>query len=268
MRTKAIIAVAILAILFGLYGLAGSLKPPKVVTNAVIEIQKEKTIKVWFVKQDVRLGELLQRNALELKIIKESEANQLAITDDININFDKKAVYNRDILKGAPLFPEDIISSQDVGFVDLVISPNKVPFAIKVNHSDIVGGVINYGSHIDVLALAAGGSKLSLDNSELGSNQFKSVSVSPVLINIKVLQVQRRTLETHSTDNSLEEIHIVLELTRKQVAKMTVAKHIAEIEIHKSIGQYKLSDLTADAGDVLADYKAVKEFRANEVTIK
>lgn len=268
MRTKVIIAVAVLAILFGLYGLAGSLQAPTVVANAVSEIQKENTIKVWFVKQDVQPGELLQRNDIELKVIKESTANQMAIDQDVNIAFEKSAVYNREILSGSPIFPEDITSSQDMGFIDLVINPNRVPFAIKVDNSDIVGGVIDYGSNVDVLALASGGSKLSLNSNELSSPQFKSVSVSPVLTNIRVLQVQRRTLEPTRSSSAIEEIHLVLELTRKQVAKMTVAERIAEIEIHKSIGRYKLSDLTADAGDVLADYKAVKEFRANEVTIK
>lgn len=63
------------------------------------------------------------------------------------------------------------------------------------------------------------------------------------------------------------EVNLILELTRKQVATLTVAKRISEIEVHKSIGEYQKADLHADAGDVLSNFKSVVEYRAESVTI-
>lgn len=268
MKTKIVILFAVLAILFGLYGLAGNMQTPKVITETVAEIQKERMVKVWFVKQSVQPGQLVERSQLELKLLPESEANLLAVTDDVVLPFESRSVYNRDIVAGSTLFPEDLTHSDDVNFIDLVIATDRVPFAIEVDESDIIGGAINFDSYVDILALASGGSKLSLSSDELNTPQFKSVSVSPVLTNIRVLQVQRRVTSTGKSKQSVEQTHLVLELSRKEVAIMTVAKRIAELQVHKSIGNYKHSELAADAGDVLADFKAVKEFRADEISIK
>lgn len=268
MKTKLIIAVATLAIVFGLYGLAGKLQVPAPAPVAVgNSVEPETTVKVWFVDRDVQSGEMFKRSDLQVKMLVESAANRLGISEDVDLKFVKGAVYNRAIAAKQAIFPEDLVAPQDIGFIDLVIRKNRIPFAIKVDNSAIVGGLINYGSYVDILALASAGDDLSGNVGEGDRGQLKSISVSPVLMGIKVLQVQHHTLEVAGLTSEAEEINLILELTHKQVAKLTIAKRIAELQVHKSIGHYQASDLSADAGDVLADYKAIKEFRANKIII-
>ena len=261
MKTKLIIAVATLAIVFGLYGLAGKLRTAEPVALSQT-VETETKIKVWFVGRAVNRGEAVKRGDLQVKMLAESAANQLGITADVDFKFVKGAVYNRAIAAQQAVFVEDIVAPQDIAFIELVIKKRRVPFAIKVDNSDIIGGLIAYGSYVDILALSSGGSELG---------QGKSVSIEPVLVGIKVLQVQHPSLdsalEVVSLSDKPQEINLVLELTQKQVATLTIAKRIAELQVHKSIGDVKTSDLSANAGDVLADYKAIKEFRADKITL-
>jgi len=81
------------------------------------------------------------------------------------------------------------------------------------------------------------------------------------------LQVNKSVIDATRTTPATSEINLILELTRKQVATITVAKRISELEVHKSIGEYQKSDLHADAGDVLSNFKSVVEYRSSNVTI-
>lgn len=267
MKTKFIVAVATLAIVFGLYGLSGKLQAtPK--NETVQAVQQENKIKVWFVARDVQSGERVQRSDLQIKIIPESEANQFGISEDIDLKFTKGAVYSRSIASDQVIYLEDIIAPQDAGFIELVLKKNRIPFAINIANSDIIGGMITYGSYVDIVALTSTGNEFPGQSGPSESGKIKSVSVSPVLMGIKVLQVQDTGIDVAKLSYEAHKIDLILELTQKQVAKLTIAKRIAELQVHKSIGHAQASELSADAGDILTGYQAVKEFRANEIIIK
>ena len=271
MKTKVIIAIATLAIVFGLYGLAGRLQSttPKQVTAVV----QETTFKVWFVVRDVQVGEALKRRDLQVKEVSEGAANRLGVTADVDLKFVKGAVYNRALAAQKTIFSEDITSPQDIDFIDLMIAQNRIPFAIKVNSREIIGGLVNYGSYVDILALTSAADKLTANIGEAFSRGLKSIAIAPVLMGIKVLQVQHPNAAMNIAEVNLgvveksADINLILELTSKQVTKLIIARRIAQLEVHKSIAHSKASDLTANAGDVLADYKAIKEFRADKMTI-
>lgn len=267
MKTKIIIAVATLAIVFGLYGLAGKLQAaPK--NESVQTVEQEKKIKIWFVSRDVQRGAPVKRSDLQIKIIPESEANQLGISEDVDLKFIKGAVYGRSISSDQVIYLEDLIAPQDTGFIELVLKKNRIPFAITIANSDIIGGLINYGSYVDIVALTSAGNEFPGQSRTSESGKVKSISVSPVLMGIKVLQVQDTGVEVAKLSYKADQINLILELTQKQVAKLTIAKRIAELQVHKSIGHAQASELSADAGDILTGYRAVKEFRANEIIIK
>ena len=267
MKTKLIIAVATLAIVFGLYGLAGNLQAAPA-NNSVPVIKQENKIKIWFVTHDIQSGERVKRSDLQIKIIPESEANQLGISEDIDLKFVKGAVYSRSITAEQVIYLEDIIAPQDADFIELVLKKNRIPFAITIANSDIIGGLINYGSYVDIVALTSTGNEYPGQSSPGESGKIKSISVSPVLMGIKVLQVQNTGLDVSKLSYKIDKINLILELTQKQVAKLTIAKRIAELQVHKSIGNTQASELSADAGDILTGYRAVKEFRANNIIIK
>lgn len=274
MRTKFISAIAILAIAVGLYGLSNELLDvPEVAPEPVVQ---EETVKIWFAKRDIKRAETVKRSDLELKTVLESAANRFGITGDVELEFARGAVFDHAIAAGQTVMPEDIVAPQELQFIDLVIKKDSIPFAIKVDNEDVVGGLINYGTYVDILAIADADAGLASNADEVQGS--KSLFVSPVLMAIRVLQVQYPEVKTE-TDSLSEpfaaqegetlpaEINLVLELTRKQLAKLTIAQRIAELQIHKSIGNYQASDLSSNAGDVLPYYRAIKEFRSDKITI-
>lgn len=277
MKKKLISITAMVAIAIGLYGAAGEMLATPDEAKPEHVVVPESTLKVWFAQQEIKAGDPVSRDVLALKSILESEANHLGISEDIKLEFVKGAVFDRAILVGEAVFPEEIITPQDIEFIDLVIKKDRIPFAIKVKPNDIIGGLIKYGSYIDILAFSDVGENLAANSTTSASKTFKSMSVSPVLMEVKVLQVRnsgarsKGVTEELKEDLNLEtkstELSLVLELTRKQLAKLTIAQRVAELQIHKSIGDYDATDLTSNAGDVLPYYKAIKEFRADKITI-
>ncbi|MGC3834559.1 RcpC/CpaB family pilus assembly protein [Moritella viscosa] len=140
---------------------------------------------------------------------------------------------------------------------------------LRVPAEAVVGGVIRHGMHVDLVALTLPRSRMSIEFGAVAAKTARMIGVNPVLLNIKILKVVEQVLtENSELEDVPANVDIILELTRKQVAKVTVAKRIAEIEVHKSIGDYTAGDLKADAGDVLPDFKSVTEMRANHVVIK
>ncbi|KLN63250.1 MULTISPECIES: Flp pilus assembly protein CpaB [Vibrio] len=265
MNKKVLLTFAGLAILLGLYGLAGSLsKTPT--QEFQPEVKQDKLITAWRLVNSVGQGQQVKRSDLELLRVTESKATVLGVAEDMLINFSNGLVYAADLNVGELIFQEHLVAPDQEGYVDLVIAKNRVPYAIKVRPQSIVGGVITHGTMIDVLSLSLP-TEFSIETAETQPTRKRNMFVTPVLTGVKVLQVNKTLIgETRSAPASTE-VNLILELTRKQVATLTVAKRISELEVHKSIGEYKKSDLHADAGDVLSNFKSVVEYRSNDVTI-
>ncbi|GAL12441.1 Flp pilus assembly protein RcpC/CpaB [Vibrio astriarenae] len=260
MRTKILMLLAFIAISVGLYGVLNPSKNENVKVIQRIVEDKPVFYTVYISKKDVVAGDVISRSDFEVKKLHEDEAHKSGVTSDLVIDFPTGSVYKDSIAIGNIVFQDNVLKPDTPGFVEAVISPNHVPYAVKVNPETVVGGLIDSGTKIDVLAITQ-------PSEGYGNTQ---ISIEPILTGIKVLQVKKEiSTEPSSRSNAqTESNHLILELTRKQVAQLTVAKKIAQIEVHKSIGNYSLNDLSANAGDVLPNFKAIKEFRANQVTVK
>ncbi|MGF1762016.1 Flp pilus assembly protein CpaB [Aliivibrio kagoshimensis] len=265
MRSKIIISTALVAILMSLYSLSGLLLPKEIAQSIQPAPKPEKSYKVWFAKRELPIGEKLLRSDLQIKIIPEKEAFSLGITRDVNIEIIKDAVWNTHIDQDTAVTQELLTQPNEDGYVDLIIAENRVPFVIEVNQSSIIGGFISYGSEVDVLALSS--TKQILANEERVSS-YKGLSVSPILMGARVLKIDVQNIEDSRQNITSNQVTLVLELTRKQVGILTIAKRIAELEIHKSVGTYVGNELEANSGDVLADFKAITEYRADTAIIK
>lgn len=262
MKKNIILGVAVIAILFGLYGLAGNLskQEPKPVATAE---QKEATVQVWTLVENVKKGQLVDRAQLKLQRISESEANSKGVVSDINLAFVPGTVYRQDINENSVAFPELMLTPEQDGYVELIIAPNRVPYAIKTQSESVIGGIITQGTFVDVLSISTPDTLLV----ETSTNRNNSVSVTPIIMGVKVLQVNKQFIEASRTLPESTEVRLIVELTRKQVAKLTIANHISTLEVHKSIGDYQKSDLQADAGDILPGFKSIVEFRANQIVV-
>lgn len=255
-----------------MYGIAGSLSRPDTIAP-LIEAQEQDTLvekrKTWWLKKEVARGETVKRSDVEIRYLTETEANQNGVDTEMAINFTSDAVYGQKLSKSTLLFSDMLVSPQDQGYIDLVLAPNRVPYVLRVPAETVVGGAVRNGMYVDLVALTLPQSLMTIEVGAAAARTARMIGVNPVLLHIKILKVVEQVLtNTSELETTSTDVDIVLELTRKQVAKLTVAKRIAEIEVHKSIGDYTAGDLKADAGDVLPDFKSVTEMRADDVVIK
>jgi pilus assembly protein CpaB len=267
MNSKLVIVIAMCAIGLGVYGLTSS-EPEKKVAPAV-EVQEQK-LKVFVASQDISKGDEITRDKVSIEWVSVSEANLKGIDKDLVLTFDTINLARNNIIKNRIIYPESVVTPESQEYLDFITTPGFVPFPLEVDTSSIIGGVIHSGTLVDVLALAS--TQQNMAETERVS-QFKGITLTPVLMSIKVLRVSANNQESEVVNKELaknksdNKALIVLELTQKQVATLTIAKRIAQLEVHKSLGNPTKQQLSADAGDVLEDYRAIKEFRAEEAKI-
>ncbi|MGR5259425.1 Flp pilus assembly protein CpaB [Vibrio astriarenae] len=260
MRTKILMLLAFIAISVGIYGVLNSQKPQNLSKIQNLVEDKPVFYRTYFLNEGITSGKVVSSKDYEIRRLSEEEAGKWGVTNDITLTIPAGSVYRDNLESGSLLTQSDLLMPDQPGYVDAIIKPNHVPYAVKVNPETVVGGLIDSGTKIDVLAITQ-------PSEGYGNTQ---ISIEPILTGIKVLQVKKEQQTSNASKGAIQSTnnHLILELTRKQVAQLTVAKKIAQIEVHKSIGDYSLNDLSANAGDVLPNFKAIKEFRANQVTVK
>ncbi|CAM3201311.1 Flp pilus assembly protein CpaB [Vibrio rarus] len=271
--------IFILVLLLGIVGylLVGnqfhSQSTPSSQANSPEPVQVEKTFKVWMTTQAVHRGDEITRDQLKIVSLKQQQAFDHAIDHDVEITVSPKMVVDRDLDKGAFIFPEMLVTPDQDEYVNLIIQPNFIPYPISLSPAVLIGGGIQANSFVDVLAYTASNNSHIADDEEdveyLDERDARDVSISPLLMHVKVLKV---AYPRKSTDEDSDEVKgdlmtqkatLVLELTEKQVAKMTVARHISDIEVQHSLGTERSRDLSADVDDVLPNLNQVREMRGD-----
>ncbi|WPC76456.1 Flp pilus assembly protein CpaB [Vibrio porteresiae] len=261
MNIKVVTLIAVLAIFSGGYGLThqSTAKPEKQVEQK----EQEQLIQVYLAKHDLAKGEPLSRSDVVVEKWKQAKANQFGIDKDQSLAFKTGQLVRAPVLAGAVIYPENIISQEDSDYVDFIIQPNRIAFPLETTNDAIVGGVIRANSHIDVLALTSTAQNLANDRS---INSYKGVSLAPILMNIKVLKVATEKVKENKEER--EKTSLILELTPKQVSTLTIAKRIAQLEVHQTVKNATAKDLSANSGDVMGTYHAITEFRAGNSSVK
>ncbi|NRB42707.1 MAG: Flp pilus assembly protein CpaB [Pseudomonadales bacterium] len=259
MNSKILVSVALIAISLGLYGLAGNLTRPEVEAK-----KPEKRIKIWLARQAVSKGEMLQRSDIEIRKVKQTVAYGYGIRGDINLKFTPGMVSLEAINAGQAITPDLIILPDQAGYLEHIIKPGHVPSGIEVDWDTVIAGDIHPGSLIDVIALTSIDQNLA---SSKALHKFKRLNLSAILTGIKVLQIKEMVRQGKRAEVLPSKYSLMLELSQKQLARLTIAKRIAELEVHKSLTGSDSSLLKASAADVLAEYRAITEFRAGKTTL-
>lgn len=245
---------------------------PQNIDMVVEKEPEEPTVLVWMPKEELVMGQRVERASLTLQQVPESQALTYGIKEDVDLKFVSNMVVNRLIEPGMPIYPEDIVLPNQAGYFKLIMDPGTVPYPISVDLGSVVGGVVEANSFVDVLALGAKSQNLS------NGAQVRNIGelvLTPILFNVKVLQVTRPSINIEGEPSTPKEFggqgrvsgdggelaSVVLQLSRKEVATLTVAKRIAQLEVHLSTGETSVAELSADAGDVMTDFKSVKEYR-------
>ncbi|MZI96011.1 Flp pilus assembly protein CpaB [Vibrio sp. CAIM 722] len=262
MNIKLVSVFAVIAIGVGVYGVIGQKQPQP---HPETQVKEEKKLTVYLTKSDLKKGHVLTRSDVYLEKWPESKANKYGLDDNLVVNFSGRPLVRRDINSDKLLYRDSLIYQQDPEYVDFVVKPGLIPFPIETNSDAIVGGVIHANSKVDILALASTSQNLANDHSV---NTYKGVSLTPVLMNIKVLKLTTEKVKNKDQRVNHEKTALILELTPKEVATLTIAKRIAQIEVHLAVKNATAKQLSANAGDVLESYHAVTEFRAASAIVK
>ena len=251
-------------------GVVGAIFTRVDVSQPVVAVDEKKpeeaSVLIWMPKNTLVKGQFVVRSDLLLQNVPESKALEFGIKEDMDMVFVPGMVVNRTVNQHTPLFPEDIVQPNQAGYFKLIMEPGTVPYPVSVDLNSVVGGVVDVGSYVDVLAL--GSKSQNLINGAVVRN-IGDLVLTPILFNVKVLQIIRPNLDVEEENTNpngfggedLELASVILQLSRKEVATLTVAKKIAQIEVHLSTGESSALELSADAGDVMTDFKSVKEYR-------
>ncbi|SON49516.1 Flp pilus assembly protein CpaB [Vibrio tapetis] len=264
MRLRILLPVILILTGAALYGASKSyltqVAPKEVVEEAppvmveIIVASKSMITKHLLVQADIKSISVLEESAIKMGYVA-----------DEKFEWHDGLLVKAAVAEGQFITRDLFLAPDDSEYIDFIIEKGYVPYPISVSESAIVGGVIRNGTLVDIVALSSVNQNLANDD-EVGT--FQSVSISPVLMAVKVLKVEQNITPATKNSSEKKDTSLILELTRKQVAKLAIAKNIAQIEVHKSLGVEEAEQLHADAGDVLPDYRAIKEYRAGKVSIR
>lgn len=266
MSVKILLPVALIAVGAALYGLSGSYFSQLQPQEETVEVEPEANqIEVHLVNRELVVGEAVSAEDFAPKMVDEKTALELGFSVEEPFIFEAGMVSRQGISADTWVKNDDFVTPEQDGYVELVIQDDYVPYPIKIDPNAIIGGLITHGSLVDIIALSSINQNLA-NESTVGT--FQSVSISPVLMAVKVIKVDKNIIAATKNKAEITEVSLILELSRKDVAKLAIAKNIAQLEVHKSIGKQQAEQLHANSGDVLPDYRAIKEFRASELTVK
>lgn len=262
MRPQVVI-IALIIMLGGLaVGIFMSHSSGKPAAMAESERKVPVTYDVWVAAHALKRGQSVGRNDLTLMTWSESQAKQQGIRQNSTLTFVKGMAANNAIEAGQVVFPDMVTSPDQDGYFSLLIKPGQVPFPLTVSSTSVLAGVIQPGTYVDVLALSSRNQNLA--NAE-SVRDFKNMTVSPVLMGVRVLQVQR---SSKANVGASDKANLILSLTRKQASTALIARKMAELEVQVSSDDTPPWELTADAGDVVSSYRSIKEFRAETTTVQ
>ena len=252
MKTRILLVLPILIITLGVYSLMQRLSSDQLESDE-IKVEPVKKVMVYRLNQDVIKGEKLERSHVVIENMTEEEANNIGVKQDVEIDFILGSLFLDDMKGGEYLFPNNIISPDDEGYINFIISKGKVPYSIVFSQSQVFGSGIVQDSYVDLISI-----------SESDSIAENYISITTLLMSIRVLKVQE--IESMNDDVSEASISVTLELTSKQLTQLLVAQRVSDLDIHQSTGENNIDTLQADSGDVLPHFNAVTEFRAKEKT--
>ena len=259
MNSKIILVLAMVVISIGLYGLTSARPAPVVAQQVPI---KEVKYKVWRLNKSVEKGDQLRRKDVEIDYLTRIEAAQFGIGGDVELNWSKPLFAMMAIANNELITPELIVSPGEDNYLNTVIETGFVPFNVTVPGKDVLGGTIGIGDLVDISVLSA--PKQNLATEETVSD-IQHLTMTPLLAQIPVLDMIRsEKMVSTLTETTETEVTLILQVTNSELAKLTVAKRIAEIAVHKSIGKQYVEDLHADSADIipsLGKNETIHEYR-------
>ncbi|RTZ14456.1 Flp pilus assembly protein CpaB [Vibrio aquaticus] len=260
MNSKIILGLAFVAISIGLYGVTNA--TPKQPTKPELPVTAEVSYKVWRLKHELAKGEKVTRTDLMIEHLPQAKAALVGIDEDAALDWEKSFFAVRDLTMGEIVTESVLTSPGDNDYLQTVLKPGFVPYNVTVPSEDVLGGTISVGDCVDISVLSA--PKQNLSTQETVSD-IQHLSMTPLLAQIPVLDmVSKEKSVSALTSKTATEVTLVLQVTNQQLAKLTVARRIAEIAVHHSMGEEYADDLQADSSDIIpvnSSSEGIREFR-------
>ncbi|MCL6268528.1 Flp pilus assembly protein CpaB [Sansalvadorimonas sp. 2012CJ34-2] len=222
--------------------------------NVEMQTQKEQFLS-WRVKQTVQVGEEITSERLLPVIIDQIEAQKYGVTSKERFTLVKGSLAASPMKAGSIVTENQVVQPDHPNYIDLLIKPGMIPYPLEFKGSNGYPLILSPGDKVDVVMISSLNQNLAMKDAV---DQFEGLSVAPLLKARKVLRVgpdgKGMTGEEASTI-------IVLELTRKELSQLMLAKRMGVLDIHKT------TDGTLPqirAGDVLPDFSSVTELRGIE----
>jgi pilus assembly protein CpaB len=262
MSSKIVVPIALVAVGAGMYGVSQDYLNQQQTATAPVEtvVQKPvevKTVAVWVAKSSIEAKQKLDAELFELKTVPEADAIAKGIDPTKPFVISRTWIARTDIAKGEWLSSNSYVTPASEDYIDYALGHNMVPYPLDVHALTTIGGAIKSGALVDIIAITK-------QEAHEGAYRINSVNIQPILAAKKILKVERIE-ETYRQDG---QVTVLLELTRKEVATLSIAKTIAKLEIHLSSGVEQAAQLQANSGDVLPQFKAIAEYRGAKLAIK
>ncbi|ORT49216.1 hypothetical protein ST37_12255 [Vibrio sp. qd031] len=262
MSSRIVLPAALIAVGAGMYGFSQDYLAKQQQTHAtpVLQVEKEEPINmvaVWVANESLTPRTPMSTALFELVSVPENEAISKGIDPSDVINISDSWILSQPVEKGQWLTTAMYVTPSSEDYLDFALGQEKVPFPMIVKGSSVIGGSVKSGGLVDIIALTK-------QNKSEGAYRVNSVNIQPILAAKKVLKVE----SDDGVFNSTDDVTVVLELSRKEVATLIIAKSVASLELHKSAGIEQAALLQANSGDVLPQFKAIAEYRGSSLTVR
>lgn len=277
MRSKLLMYLSLIILAVGLVGIymtkTSSSQPPAdnvPVAPVIKQAPPEVYYSVWVAKHDLAKGSFISRDDFRIEQVTQKEGFASGVQEDIVLEFDDGMVIKKSLTSGALVFPENLVSPDEQDYFSFAIEDGFLPVPVSVSATAVLGDVIKAGSLVDVLALLSTTQNL---NSNAPARDLGSVSLKTVVNGAKVLQVIKKVPQTTAQGGGMlslvqstsgpQMVSLILQLTKAQAAKVTMASSIAKLEVLLSSEKTRNTQVDIDAGDFIPQSRSVIELRPN-----
>jgi len=261
MGQRVVFLIGFICVFLGGVGLYLQLQNGQAVTNQDDKpIEVEKKIRMILSNQDLPKGTLLQPEQFRYAYVNESEALENGILEDQTIRFETGMLLARGISENEYLRHHFILSKEADNYINVQLTEGVSPYVLKVSKENFYGTGINVGDLVDVVVMTSAEENIGESGNNGRIESFRTLSVSPLVTQAKVLNVDDLV-------ESTDELLLTLALSRNDIAKMIIATKIGLVEVFLANESVATSNSTnARTQDVLSDYQSVLELRGSKVS--
>ncbi len=258
MIRRLLMTCGFLLCVIGIFGLlSGQENTPDSINTKITETAIPK-VKVWVARRPLQQGEAVTMADIKVKMVAESSVvkREISETEPQTESFTLKpgSLAAVDISTGDRVSEKSFLAPGQPGYIELLIAPGMVPYPLDLDGTTDYNAVLTPGDQVDVVMIASLEQNLA---NKATLDSYRGLTVGPLLQGCRLLAVEGGI----AAENEVAKTTVILELSRKDISKLMIARRVALLDVHKS-STLPLPEVKA--GDVLPDFYSVTELRGSE----